>query len=413
MDSVTHLCLIGFSHRTTPVQMRERYAFKPEDVPACLADLLAERDVSEACVVSTCNRTEVLVAADLDADPTDLVKRRVFRNLDPQHLYVYRGVHAVIHLFRVASGLDSQVLGESEVLAQVKRAYDTAQKSDAIGPLLRSLIPHAIRVGKRVRSETELGRGTLSVARLGVDLGRRVFGTFEGRKALVVGAGETGLLVARHLVDQGIARISFANRTRANAENAAAEFGGSSFALDELPAAVKEADIVVTCIDGDGAVLDKQHFDRRALAQRDRPMLVIDLSMPRAVAKEVRQLRNLFVYDLDDLEPKIEDNLRSRGEASRETSDILVGELHKFLSLRVYASFSPAIEELRRRFENVRDEVLDRVSGDHAEPREVELSHELARRLLDVALGQMKEGARYARSEQALDREYQRFLEGL
>ncbi|TDJ70727.1 MAG: glutamyl-tRNA reductase [Planctomycetota bacterium] len=413
MDSVLDLCLLGLSHRTAPVAVREQYAVKPEDLASCLRDLAADESVKEVCVFSTCNRTEVLVRPKPGRDPLEAVKRRVFRNLPEEYLYEFQGVHAIIHLFRVASGLDSLVVGESEVLAQVRRGFETARETGTSGEILQALFTHSTLVGKRVRNETEIGQGTLSVARVGVDIARHVYGGFERCRALVVGAGETGLLVARNFASHGMAEIDFANRSRERAEEAAREFSGKPYGLDELRAAIPRANIVVACIDGSGGLIDITAFDQRVLAHRDRPMLVVDLSVPRAVVPDVAKLKNLLLYDLDDLEPVVEQNLERRHEASQKTADILTAELHKFLALRTYASFSPAITELRRRFEHVREEVLDQVSGETADPKSVQIAHELSKRLLDVALAQMKDGARRARSEESLDREYQRFLENL
>lgn len=413
MDSVLDLVLVGLSHRTAPVAVREQYAVKPEDMPSCLRDLAADAGVNEVCAVSTCNRTEVLVRPKPGRDPIEAVKRRVFRNLPEEYLYEYRGMHAIIHLFRVTSGLDSLVLGESEVLAQVRLGFETARDTGTTGELLQSLFTHSTLVGKRVRNETEIGQGTLSVARVGVDIARHVYGHFEKCRALVVGAGETGLLVARHLASHKIAGIDFANRTRERAEEAAREFGGTAYALDELGEAIALANIVIACVDGSGGLIGVDAFSQRALSKRDRPTLVVDLSVPRAVTADVAKLKNLLLYDLDDLEPVVDQNLKNRDDASQKTADILTAELHKFLALRTYASFSPAIAELRRRFEAVREEVLDKISGDTADPKGVQLAHELSKRLLDVALAQMKDGARRARSEEALDREYQRFLDNL
>jgi glutamyl-tRNA reductase len=413
VDSVLELVLLGLSHRTAPVAVREQYAIKPEDLTSCLRDLAADEGVREVCAVSTCNRTEVIVRPKAGCNPIDAVKRRVFRNLPDEYLYEYRGVHAIIHLFRVTSGLDSLVLGESEVLAQVKHGFQAAREADTTGEILQALYTHSTLVGKRVRNETEIGQGTLSVARVGVDIARHVYGDFERCRALVVGAGETGLLVARHLASHKIAGIDFANRTVERAQEAAAEFGGKAYSLDQLRTAIASVNIVIPCVDGSGGLLNMDVFDQRVLSKRDRPMLVVDLSVPRAVSADVAKLENVLVYDLDDLEPVVEHNLQNRNEASQKTADILTAELHKFLALRTYASFSPAITELRRRFESVRDEVLDKISGDTADPKGVQLAHELSKRLLDVALAQMKDGARRARSEEALDREYQRFLENL
>jgi glutamyl-tRNA reductase len=384
------------------------------DLPACLASLLEIEGVSEAWVLSTCNRTEVLVVGPRGVDVSSRVKAQLFRNLPPEQIYSFEDTGALIHAFRVASGLDSMIVGETEVLAQIKRAFDAAEQAKSLGPTLRGLVQQALRVGKRVRSETEVGQGTLSVARAAVDLAQRAFGSLARERALVIGAGETGVLTARHLKERGIGALAFANRTLERAHAAADELGASAHGLDELKDLIRQADLVVACIEGQTAAIEASVFDKRAIARRDKPLLVIDLSMPRAVSADVAKLgADVIVYDLDDLARVVHENEKGRQRAVESVDAIIVAELHKYLSLRVYASFSPAIAVLRERFEKTREEVLDAVAGARTDPRDVQLAHELARKLLDVALDQMKEGARQTRSEEALDREYQRFLENL
>jgi glutamyl-tRNA reductase len=414
MDARDTLTLVGLSHRTAPVAVRERYVVNQGDLPACLASLLEIEGVSEAWVLSTCNRTEVLVVGPRGVDVSSRVKAQLFRNLPPEQIYSFEDTGALIHAFRVASGLDSMIVGETEVLAQIKRAFDAAEQAKSLGPTLRGLVQQALRVGKRVRSETEVGQGTLSVARAAVDLAQRAFGSLARERALVIGAGETGVLTARHLKERGIGALAFANRTLERAHAAADELGASAHGLDELKDLIRQADLVVACIEGQTAAIEASVFDKRAIARRDKPLLVIDLSMPRAVSAEVAKLgADVIVYDLDDLARVVHENEKGRQRAVESVDAIIVAELHKYLSLRVYASFSPAIAVLRERFEKTREEVLDAVAGARTDPRDVQLAHELARKLLDVALDQMKEGARQTRSEEALDREYQRFLENL
>jgi len=405
------LTLVGLSHRSAPVEVRERCAVPPEGQAHLLAELRSGGEVREAALLSTCNRTEVLVVGAGHQDPAPHVRQRVFAGVSDEHVFVHRGVHAVMHLFRVASGLESQVLGESEILAQTKRAFETARAAGTVGPLLESLLRQALAVGKRVRSETELGQGTLSIARVAVDVAHHAFGNLGDNRALVVGAGETGLLVARHLRSSGIASLDFANRTVARAEEAAAELGGSGFGLEDLGRRAPEYDLVVVCVDGDGGLLRPSELDRRRLRRRDQPMLVIDISVPRAVDPELAGLEQVLLYDIDDLQPVVERNRAGRGEASAVSSAIVVAEVHKFLALRTYAAFRPAIADLQERFHAARDAVLAEVAGERASERELELARALERRLLDLALGSLKEGARRTRSEEEIDREYRRFLE--
>ena len=414
MDSRTSLTLVGLSHRTAPVAVRERYVVNQADLTACLASLLEIDGVSESYVLSTCNRTEVLVIGPRGVDVSARVRSQLFRNIPDEQLYAYNDVPAVIHVFRVASGLDSMIVGESEVLAQIKRGFDAAEGSKTLGPTLRALLQQALRVGKRVRSETEVGLGTLSVARVAIDVAQRAFGHLNDERALVIGAGDTGVLTARHLKALGIGGLAFANRTVERAQAVAAEFGASAHGLDELPDLIRRADLVLACVEAHATVVDASFFDKKAIARRDKPLLVVDLSVPRAVSAEVSKLGpNVLVYDLDDLGRVVRENEDGRRRAIDAADHIVVTELHKFLSLRTYASFSPAIAGLRERFEKTREDVLDHVTGARSDPRDVQLAHELTRKLMDIALDQMKEGARHTNSEEALDREYQRFLENL
>ncbi len=413
IDPELEITLIGFSHRTAPVAVRERFAIQEIDLSASHESIASIPEIEEVFVLSTCNRTELLIAARKGFDPTREAVTRIFRNLDSDHLYVFRELEAVIHLFRVASGLDSMVLGESEVLSQVKKSYEIASATKSLGKTLDPLVQHAISVGKRVRTETGLGEGTLSVARVGVDIAKRVFGSFEERNATIVGAGETGVLVARHLTSLGISNLTFLNRTLENAQRVAAEFGAESRPLDELSAALRRTDLVICAVDGAEHLIRPGTLNLSGLGHRDRPLLFIDLSVPRAVDPEVSELTGVLLYNLDDLGQVVETNLSTRKQALQSSDRIVVGEMHKFLALRVFKSFSPAIAALHGEFDRVREEVLDSVAKDRATPDQIQLAHELSRRLLDVALGQMKQSARHSQSETALESEYQRYLENL
>ena len=413
MDAKVALTLVGISHRTAPVAVRERYVVSASDLPESLKALAALEGVREVLVVSTCNRTEALVVGERGTELAPLVRGRLFRNLGDTELYVFEDVQALIHFFRVAAGLDSLVLGESEILGQIKRSFDAASAAGTLGTTLKPLVQQALHVGKRVRSKTPLGQGTLSVARIGIDVAQRVFGRFEHVRALVVGAGETGVLVARHLAERGVRELCFANRTRERADAIADELGARSIDLDALGPALAASDLVIACVEAETPPLTIAAFDRRALKRRDRPLLVIDLSVPRGVEAGVSTLPNVLLYDLDDLGRVVREHHEERAAAVEGTAEILVSELHKFLSLRTYASFSPTIAQMRERFERARDEVLDSIAEAKSDPKDVRLAHELTKRLCDIALDSIKESARSTRSEEALDREYRRFLENL
>jgi glutamyl-tRNA reductase len=414
VDAKHAVVLVGISHRTAPIAVRERFVVSPTDVGRTLAALLALDGVEECYVLSTCNRTEALLVGANGRDLAAAARAQLFRNAEPAATYAFEGISAVIHAFRVAGGLDSLVLGESEVLAQIKRGIEAATAANTLGPVLRPLLQQALHVGKRVRAETDIGRGSLSVAKIGVDLAARVFGTFEDERALVVGAGETGLLVAAQLRERRIGGLTLANRTLERAVEAAAELGADACGIDALAERIARADLVVACVEAGSPPIDRRHFDRRAVSRRDKPLLVLDLSVPRAVSADIANLHpNLLVYDLDDLQRIVHENERGRASAIEGTTAILVAEIHKYTTSRAYSAFTPVIADLRRRFEEIRESTLDLHAGGRNDPREVQLAHELTKRLLDAALEQMKAGARSMSSEQVLEMEYRRFLENL
>jgi len=411
------LVLLGLSHRTAPLEVRDRCALAPDEVSSKLEAVRALQGVSEACLLSTCNRTEILICldgslgADAERGVETALRELLFQGTPDEHLYVHRGVEAILQLLRVAAGLDSLVLGESQILAQVKEALVRARKLGAVGPLLEALLERALVAGKRVRNETSVGEGTLSVARAGVDLAARVFGRFKKASAVIVGAGETGRLVARHLKADGIGHLCLVNRTQERAVSAAAELGVESAPIEDLPALLRSCDLLAVCVDGAPGLVTPQLFDARTLRRRDRPLVVLDLSVPRAVAPAIADLRNVIANDLDDLLEVVDRNRDGRARAAEQAAPILLAEAHKFLGLRAYASFSPSIVRLRERFDSVREAELDEIAGEHATPEMVRLAHKLTKHLLDVSLETLKESARSAVPTDPLDQAYQKFLE--
>lgn len=414
--SVEHeLFLIGLSHKTASVEIRERCSLPPDAVRERLRELLEAKEMRELWLLSTCNRTEALVVAERDALASGaaegVLRHALFHGVSGSNLYSFRGVEAVIHLFRVAAGLDSLVLGESQILSQIKDALGYARREKSCGRMLEPLLERAIVTGKRVRNETAVGQGTLSVARAGVGIAQHVVGNFKDANALIVGAGETAQLVAQHLREREIGRLTFANRTLANASEAARKYGALAAGLENLENLLLGADLVVACVDGAADLVRVSEKSLKKLAQRDRPLVVVDLSVPRTVHSALVEHDQVFVYDMDHVAKLVDDNLTTRQRASEEAAPILIAEVHKFLSLRTYASFSPAILRLRERFDAVREEELDTVAGAHASSELVQLAHRLTNHLLDVALASYKETARDSVAPESLASAYQRFLE--
>ena len=406
------LALIGLSHRTAPVDVREAVSVGASEHDARLRAIAAVDGISEAFLLSTCNRTEVLVAGDLGPAALDQVRALCFGPAAAEQLYEHRDLRALMHTLSVASGLDSLVLGESEILAQTREAARRAAEAETLGSWLRPFFEAVFSAAKRVRRDTHVGQGTLSVARAGVELSKGVFGSLDRARALIVGAGETGQLVAKHLRAEGLRDLTFLNRTIERAAQAAAEHDALSAGLDQLPRRLGDADLVFACVEG-GVVIEEAHLCHLRLARRDRPFLAVDLSVPRAIDPKLARLENLFLYDLDDLAGVIQQNREMREAALMESTGILVGEVHKFLSLRRQAEAAPLFRELRERFGALRDEVLDEVCGEHSDETQMRLAHELTKRLSDAAFRTLKKSLRSPASSAALEAEFQRYRDSL
>lgn len=403
------VALIGLSHHSAPVEVRERHAVPGEQLVARTREIGSLDGVSEALVISTCNRTEVLVVGPRVDDALEALKNGIFATAAPNNLYEHRDLHALVHLMRVGCGLDSLVLGESQILGQIREAASASESAGTLGERLRPLLEQTLALGKKVRARTSLGEGTLSVARVAVDIASRACGPLSNARALIVGTGETGILTARHLVAEGTRELVFANRTLANAEKVTRELGGRAVGLDALERELTSCDLVAVCVDG-ARVIHADHFKRAKLARRDAPLVALDLSVPRAIDPDASKLDGLLVYDLDDLATVVAQNRRGREQATEETSSMLLAEVAKYLARRRVARAAPVLSGLSERFDEVRRRFLAEsgIEGDDAANR---LADELARRLLDAAFGAVKSGLREGAADEALDRAYRSYLE--
>jgi glutamyl-tRNA reductase len=412
MSLLRELILAGISHRTAPVEVRELCVVAPADLRARLGALREGGGFPECLILSTCNRTEILALAEDVPLGSGHLEEAVFGQagpIPPNALYAHHGVEAVFHLFRVAAGLESQVLGESQILSQIKEAAQAARDAGTLGPVLSSLLDHALSLGKRVRTQTRLGEGTLSVARAAVELAQKVLGDLATVRALVLGAGETGVLVARHLSEAGCRRFVFANRTLSRAEDLAREFGGEARSLDDLGLVLPDMNLSVVSVDASEPIVRPAHLDPVRLRRHDRPPVLIDISMPRGVDPALKNHPDLLVHDLDDLDAIVARHLRERKAEIEAAGRIVVEETHKWFVLRTYAAFKPAITGLMDRFEEIRRDLLAEAGLDGGDAES--FSIKLTRRLLDEALGTLKEGARKSVSEEHLDRRYRSWLE--
>jgi len=356
------LLLLGLNHKSAPVAVRERAAFDESDLSAALARLTPGGPSREALLLSTCNRVEIL------AEGADLPELKAFlaaeRGLAPEEIdrytYHYEGTAAVRHLFRVASGLDSMILGEPQILGQVRRAYVAAYTAGATGPVLDHLLQHGLAAAKRIRTETGISRHAVSVAFAAVVLARRIFGELPGRSALLLGAGKMTELAARHLRSGGVSRIVVVNRTYDGAVLLAGRLGGEAVHWDDAISQLEKVDMVVTGTAAPEPVLRVEHVQRAMRARRNRPLFLIDLAVPRDVEPEVNALGNVYLYDIDDLQGVVETNLEERKREAEKAAGLIDREVDLFERWRQSLEVAPTIQALRDALHDLRKKELER-----------------------------------------------------
>ncbi|QDH70713.1 glutamyl-tRNA reductase [Marilutibacter alkalisoli] len=394
------LYVLGINHQTAPVSLRERVAFAGDAVPKALTTLRRLPGVHEAALLSTCNRTELYAVIEGDGniladwlathsdDGTDL------------HGYLYRhtDAEAVRHLFRVATGLDSLVLGEPQILGQVKEAWSIARTAGSLGNQLDRLFQQTFSTAKRARTHTRIGANPVSVASAAVRLAQESFARLEDSTVLLIGAGETIELAARHLTQARARRLLVANRTLAHAQDLASRHGGVALPLAELDKHLHEADIVFSATAAQQPILYKPQAIAALAHRKHRPMLLLDLAVPRDIAADVAELQDIYLYTVDDLERTIEDNRRSRREAADEAEAIIDLQVARFVETITASTRTEPLKRLRAHGEAVKEDALARArqqlaSGD--DPAEVldRLAHGLTNKLLHAPTVALREAA--------------------
>lgn len=383
---------LGLSHKTAPLEVRERVVFSAEASISALAELARLDGIEEAAVISTCNRTEIYALIHGET-PTEHVGRWLAEQhgldydwLRP-YLYSYRGREAVSQLLTVASGLDSLVLGEPQILGQTKAAYHQSAAAGTLGQALERLFQHAFSVAKQVRSETAIGENPVSVAYAAVSLAKQIFGDIPQRAALLVGAGEMIELTARHLKEQGLQRLVVANRSAEKAEKIAAAYDGEGIALTDIPHRLAEADIIVASTASALPILGKGSVERALRARKHRPFFMVDLAVPRDIEPEVAELRDVYLYSIDDLRSVIEENVRSRETAAAQAREIVDAQVERFMTWLRTLDAVDAIRQLRGNGERLREQALHRAKrrlarGESPEAALEYLAHTLTRKLL-------------------------------
>jgi glutamyl-tRNA reductase len=361
---VSELLALGISHKTAPLVLRERLALPEGRASAVLAELCGHDAIQEAVAVSTCNRTELyMVAGDpVEAENAALSALSRQAGIRPTELtdslYSFRQRDAVRHLFGVAAGLDSMIVGEAEIQGQVKRAYELALVEGATGPITNRLFREALSAGKRVRTETTLGRARLSVSSIAVELAVDMLGDLSRRRVLVIGAGENGELTARALRARGVHTVFVANRRYDRAIGLAQRFGGGAVRFDDLPAELARADIVVSCTASPHQIVGREELELMSEERGERPLLLIDIAVPRDIDPDVREVPGVALYDMDDLQRAVAQRRSVREAESARAQTIVDGEVERFEGWLASLDVVPTIAGLRARGEQVVDAVL-------------------------------------------------------
>ncbi|HYH57751.1 MAG TPA: glutamyl-tRNA reductase [Thermoleophilaceae bacterium] len=363
------LLALGVSHKTAPVALRERLALPEGRAARILGDLTARPEIHEAVAISTCNRTELyLVASDpVEAENHALAELSRQAGIRPTELlgrlYSLRGADAVRHLFSVAAGLDSMIVGEAEVQGQVKRAYELALVEGATGPISNRLFRDALGAGKRVRTETALGRSRISVSSVAVDLARDALGDLETRRVLVIGAGENGELTAKALAERGVRTVFVANRRYDRAIGLAQRFGGEAVRFDDLPTEIVGADIVVSCTASPHLIVGAEELALVTDQRAGRPLLLIDIAVPRDIDPRVREVPGITLYDMDDLQRTVARNLDAQDTEVARARTLVDDELERFDRWLSTLDVVPTIAALRERGEEIARQVLRENEG--------------------------------------------------
>ncbi len=400
------LFMAGMSHRSAPVEVRERLALEEDKLRQILADLTDRGLCAEVMILSTCNRVEVYGVADAPGEARAAAFRGLgaargmsLAQIEPM-LYAKEEDEAVLHAFRVAASLDSMILGEPQILGQVKDAFALAQAARAVGPTLHALMTQAFSVAKRVRTETEVGRHAVSASYAAVELARKIFGSLEAKAVLLVGAGEMGELAARHLLEQGAMPIYVANRTWSRAQELAQSLSGAAVPYEELAATLASVDVVLVSTAAPEPIVLARDVERALGTRRHRPLFFVDLSVPRNVEPAVNDLEGAFCYDVDDLRGVVEANLRERQREAARAEALVEREVAKFVARLRDLEVVPTIVSLREKLETIRrgelDKALARLPAASDETRQVmdALSQAIVNKVLHAPIVKLKDSSR-------------------
>ncbi|MGJ0489248.1 glutamyl-tRNA reductase [Methylobacter sp.] len=402
------LLAVGINYNTAPVSIRERLAFPAEILESSLQELWHLKEISEAAILSTCNRTEFYCESTTANKQILIDWVAESRNIKPAeftpYLYCHTDSQLIRHMFRVACGLDSMILGEPQILGQMKTAYQAAYEAGTLGKQLGKLFQYTFSAAKKVRTDTAIGSSPVSVAFAAVQLAQQIFDKLSEQTALLIGAGETIELAARHLSQQGIGRIIVANRTYDKAHTLASQFNGYAIALSELPMHLAEADIVISSTASQLPILGKGRVESAIKKRKHKPIFMVDLAVPRDIEAEVEQLRDVYLYTIDDLQNTIDQNMNSRRQAAEQAEEIIDTQVGHFLAWLRSQGAQSTIRDYRYQAEEMRNEALQKAlallkNGASPEEALARLAHSLTNKLIHTPSIQIREAGENERHD--------------
>ncbi len=388
------LLVIGLNHKTAPVELREKLSFTETELPSVLQKLLSSSDISEAVVLSTCNRIEFYVICEDTDRAADIIKSlmsevsSVDKSVLSSYLYNHIDSDGVTHVFRVASSLDSMVIGEAQILGQTKEAYRTASYNSTTGPILNRLMHRSFGIAKKVRTYTDIGLYTVSVSSVAVELAKKIFGKLTGKKVLLMGAGDMAEDAAKYLKDAGASKLTVLSRTFAHASELAVKLNGSAVEFDELYDELMDVDIVICSTSADHYLVTNDRMAKIIKARQNKPLFFIDISVPRNIEPSIASFESIFLFDIDDLKSVTNQNLKEREKAAHEAEQLIKDEVGKFLGWLGELSLVPTIVSLKEKFEAVRQQELKEAMAKlpHLSSKELEVMDAMSRGIINKLL---------------------------
>lgn len=409
-----HIIVVGLDYRTAPVEVREKFTFSEQQLPSALRQLQHTKSILECVIVATCNRTELYVVVDRHQVCGHYIRSfleawfGVPRQEFTSHLYMYEDQRAIEHLFRVASGLESMIIGETQILGQVRNAFLLAQQCRTTGTLFNRLFKQAVTLAKRAHAQTTIGETAVSISYAAVELGKRIFGDFTNKKVMILGAGKMSELTAKHLQANGSSDVLVVNRTYSHAEELARKFGGTACPMEEAPERLRDIDIVISSTGASGYVLTREQVEQAMEGRKSRPLFMIDIAVPRDLDPSIAEASGVFLYDIDDLEGVVESNLDHRRKEAAKIEVMIEEEIDQFEQWYKILGVGPVIRALQQKAEEIHQETMVSLFNKlpDLDERETKLIRKLSKSIVNQVLHdpilRIKELAGEKHSDEAL-----------